>query len=566
MAYGNAALVSPGANGGKREIAHIAHCLASGERDAIETMECPFKKSSGAAQPTDAPPSGIDKRWANEERLRSVVDNVIDGIVTIDERGIVLSFNRAAEKLFGYAADEVLGRNVNMLMPEPFRSQHDNYVRHYVETGERRIIGIGREVVGQRRDGTTFPMDLAVSEFHVEGVRYFTGIVRDITERKVLEEELRQRARELALSDRRKDEFLAMLAHELRNPLAPIMNALQILRMRKSDDSMVEEMRKIMERQTRQMGRLVDDLLDISRITRGKIQLKPERLDLLSVVQIAIETTRPHIEARRHKLTVCLPSRPVWLQGDAARLEQVLANLLNNAAKYTEPGKQIWLSVAVNDGQVALHVKDNGIGIEPEMLPQIFDLFAQADKSLDRSQGGLGIGLTLVHRLVEMHGGTVEARSEGLGKGSEFIVRLPTLPEPAGGARGETARVIETVGRNLNILVVDDNVDEAQSLSLVLKMYGHQVKTAYNGPAALDAARMYQPDVVLLDIGLPEMDGYEVARRLPEAVQERPLLIAVTGYGQEENRRRAIEAGFDQYLIKPVDLDRLHQLLMRSAA
>jgi CheY-like chemotaxis protein len=328
---------------------------------------------------------------------------------------------------------------------------------------------------------------------------------------------------------------------------------------------MLDHVREVMERQTRQMGRLVDDLLDISRITRGKISLKKERLDLLRIVQTALETSRPHLDARRHKLLLCLPMHPVWLDADATRLEQVLANLLNNAAKYSEPVGEIWLSVTMEDQQAVLRVRDHGIGIAPEVLPRIFDLFAQADRSLDRSQGGLGIGLTLVRRLVEMHGGTVEAASDGLGLGSEFTVRLPLAPE-TGDERPERAPEAESGrGHNLNILVVDDNVDEATSLSLVLRMHGYATKTVYNGPAALEAARIYQPDVVLLDIGLPGMDGYEVARQLPEAVRTRPLLIAVTGYSQDENRRRAAEVGFDRYLLKPVDLQQLHQLLAEAA-
>ena len=523
---------------------------------------CPFHPPAQTGPPENH--SGYS--LINEERLSSVVNNIVDGIITIDEAGIVQTFNPAAEKIFGYQAAEVIGRNVNMLMPEPYHNEHDEYLGHYIRTGERRIIGIGREVFGQRKGGGVFPMDLAVSEFHMEGRRYFTGIIRDITERKRMEEELRRRAEELAEADQRKDEFLAMLAHELRNPLAPIMNALQVLRLRATGDPLIDGMRKIMERQTRQMGRLVDDLLDISRITSGKIALKRERLDLLRVVQIAVETSRPHLEARRHKLLLCLPGRPVWLHADAARLEQVLANLLNNAAKYTEPENQIWLSVALKDGHVELRVKDNGIGIAPEVLPRVFELFAQADHSLDRSQGGLGIGLTLVRRLVEMHDGTVEAVSEGLGKGSEFVVRLPVAPEETAPAEGARIETLAARGRsNLSILVVDDNVDEAQSLSLVLRMYGYRTKMAYNGPAALEAAQLYQPDVVLLDIGLPGMDGYEVARHLPEIVSTRPVLIAVTGYGQEENRRRAFDAGFDRYLIKPVDLDILHKILLEAA-
>jgi CheY-like chemotaxis protein len=274
---------------------------------------------------------------------------------------------------------------------------------------------------------------------------------------------------------------------------------------------------------------------------------------------------RPHLEAGRHELRLSVPPHAVWFDGDAARLEQVVVNLLHNAAKFTERAGEIRLTAGVEDHQFVLRVSDAGIGIAPEMLPRIFDLFEQADRSLDRSQGGLGIGLTLVRRLVGMHGGTVGAKSEGIGKGSEFTVRLPLPAEPARPVpETPPPRGVEAGRRSLNVLVVDDNVDQAESLSLVLRMYGHDTKMAHTGPAALDAARLYRPDVVLLDIGLPGMDGCEVARRLPATLTARPLLIAVTGYGQDEKRRCAAEAGFDEYLIKPVDIGQLQQMLHRA--
>jgi PAS domain S-box-containing protein len=394
------------------------------------------------------------------------------------------------------------------------------------------------------------------------------GINMDVTRRREAEESLRQRTEELQEADRRKDEFLAMLAHELRNPLAPLHNTLELLALQGDDPAAVAVAREVMERQVRQMVRLVDDLLDVSRITRGKIALRKAPVDLAAVVATAVDTSRPLIEARRHTLTISLPERPVRIEADAARLAQVLANLLNNAAKYTEVGGRIDLTAERADGEIVLRVGDNGTGISPEMLPRIFDLFTQAESGLDRAQGGLGIGLTLARRLVEMHGGTVEAASDGPGRGSDFVVRLPVLTEPAaeaaaGPAKSFTGRPAADGSRR--VLVVDDNVDSAESLALLLELYGHDVRLAHDGLTALEEVWASAPDVVLLDIGLPKMDGYAVARRLREEPSLAHVrLIAMTGYGQEEDRLRAREAGFDHHLVKPVDLDSLRELLAGS--
>jgi signal transduction histidine kinase len=375
---------------------------------------------------------------------------------------------------------------------------------------------------------------------------------------------------ELAEADRRKDEFLAMLAHELRNPLAPIQNALALMKMYECPPE-IEAAREIVERQSRQMARLVDDLLDVSRISRGKIQLRQEPVRLGCVVERAVESTQPILTALNHRLTLSLPSEPVWLFADPTRLEQVLANLLNNAAKYTEPGGQIHLSAEVArgegdpPGEVIVRVRDTGIGIEPDKLELIFGLFTQVGRSLNSSsQWGLGIGLALVRTLVEMHGGKVTAFSEGLGKGSEFVVRLPLLREQKKERQAEMPRASGVNGRPLRILVVDDNQDAAESLALLLGLQGHKVRTAVDGPAALEIARNFHPNVILLDIGLPKMDGYQVARRLREDERMRDVfLAAMTGYGQDEDRRRTRDAGFDCHLVKPVDPETLEDLLAR---
>jgi PAS domain S-box-containing protein len=488
-------------------------------------------------------------------KMRSVLDNVIDGIITIDERGTIESYNPAAVKLFGYEASEVIGQNVRMLMPEPYRGEHDTYLANYLRTGQAKIIGIGREVVGRRKDGTTFPMELAVGEFHLGEGRHFTGIVRDITDRKRSERELRQRAEQLAEADRRKNEFLAMLGHELRNPLAPVRNALQLLKMPGLSEEEAREEREMIERQIDHLVRLVDDLLDVSRFMRGKIELDKRVVDLAGVVARAVETAQPVLDAHGHRLTVSLPSDPIRLEADPIRLSQVLGNLLNNAAKYTERSGRIWLTAGREGGEVVVRVRDSGMGISPELLPHVFDLFVQAERTLARSQGGLGIGLTLVRRLVELHDGRVTASSAGPGLGSEFTVRLPALSEsPRVGEGRPDGPGLAAPGSSRKVLVVDDNVDAAQSLAKLLKRWGHEVHTTYDGLSALEASRTYRPEVVLLDIGMPGIDGYEVARRLRAQPEFRATaLAAITGYGQEDDRRRSREAGFDHHFTKPVD-------------
>ncbi|MBI3411963.1 MAG: PAS domain S-box protein [Planctomycetes bacterium] len=500
----------------------------------------------------------IENLAASEEQMRSVVDHVIDGIITIDERGKVESFNAAAERLFGYRASEIIGHNVNRLMPEPYHGEHDGYLANYLRTGEAKIIGIGREVVGRRKDGSTFPMDLAVSAFHLEGRRFFTGIVRDITDRKRAEESLRE-------ADRRKDEFLAMLAHELRNPLAPIRNAVQVQYLKGAADPELQWTRDVIERQVQQLTRLVDDLMDVSRISRGKINLQLEAVDLAAVVERACETSRSFIDDRKHELEVALPSEPVRVEGDTARLAQVISNLLNNAAKYTEVGGRIRLIVEPSDGEALIRVHDTGMGIAPEMLPKLFDMFTQAQGSENRAEGGLGIGLNLVQRLVELHGGSVQAFSEGPGRGSEFRVRLPLWQQTLAPIVSERKAETPHTAPARRVLIVDDNADAAESLAVLLRILGHHVRVACDGPAALNEVRSQSPDVVLLDIGLPRMNGLEVARRMREDLGlTDAMLVALTGFGQEDDRRRSQEAGFNAHLIKPVNLEALRALLART--
>ena len=384
-------------------------------------------------------------------------------------------------------------------------------------------------------------------------VRWF-GSNTDVTEQHRIEEALRE-------TDRRKDQFLATLAHELRNPLSPIRNSVELLRMLELQNPKIQWNLDVIDRQIQQMTRLIDDLLDVSRISRGKVVLRKEHVDLATVISRAAETVQPLIEERRHRLTISIANQPLFLEVDPVRIEQVVTNLLTNAAKYTEPEGKISLTARKETGGVSVRVRDTGIGMSSDFAPHAFEMFAQAESGKDRTQGGLGIGLALVRTLVEMHGGTVSAYSAGLGQGSEFTVQLPDsgelYPEEEGTAREPRKGV-----RARRILVVDDHKDSAQSLAIFLRLMGNDVHTSYDGPSALEAAAVYLPEVVLLDISLPGMTGYEVARSLRSLPGlEKAVLVAVTGWGQEEDRRRCKEAGFDQHVIKPVDFNFLSKLL-----
>ena len=377
--------------------------------------------------------------------------------------------------------------------------------------------------------------------------------------------ELTNARRDAEAANRAKDEFLAMLGHELRNPLAPILTALQLMRLR--NESGAQRERTIIERQVNHMVSLVDDLLDVSRITRGKVQLRRERIDLADIVAKAIEMTSPAIESRRHTLTVDVPRGSI-VDGDAARLAQVTANLLTNAAKYTDPGGQIAVSGSSKDSQAVLTVIDTGRGIAPDMLPRIFDLFAQERQEIDRSDGGLGLGLAIVKSLMRAHGGTVDAHSEGKNRGARFSIRMPLAaraPEAPGIESPVAPAQVSPAVAGLRILVVDDNADAARLLSDSLQALGHCADVAFDGPSALETAPAFHPDVVLLDLGLPVMDGFEVAQRFRALPEWRGLeIVAITGYGQDIDRRRTRESGFDKHMVKPVRLDALEAWLRRS--
>jgi PAS domain S-box-containing protein len=498
----------------------------------------------------------------SEQHHRAFTDAVQDfAIVLLDDSGHVIRWNQGAERLIGYHPDEVLGQPLALFFT-PADCAAGKPERELQTAKAKGSASDDNWIV--RKDGTRFWGTGYTSVWKDEtgSIRGFVKIFRDLTDRKRLEDALRLHAQELAEANRRKDEFLAMLGHELRNPLAPIRNAVQVLRLRAADAQALAWAQEVVERQVHHMTRLVDDLLDVSRITRGKITLHREPLDLARVVRAAAEDYRVALAEAALTLTVDLPDRPVMVVGDATRLAQVLGNLLHNARKFTDPGGQIRVHLAVDrDRQrVTVMVQDTGIGIEPAMLPRVFDTFAQAEQSLARSRGGLGLGLALVKGLVELHGGEVAATSEGSGRGAAFCFALPLTQIPA--PLPTAPAVPAPVGKRLRVLVADDNRDAADSLRMLLESVGHEVRVAYTGPAAVEAARQFRPEVVVGDIGLPVLDGYAVARALrQEPAAAEAHLIALSGYASEGHQSQAHEAGFDLHLTKPVDPEQLLRVL-----
>ena len=487
-----------------------------------------------------------------DRRLAAIVESSDDIIVSKDLDGVITSWNAGAERTLGYPASEVIGRHVSMLMP-PEAAEDTEKILGMIRRGERVDH---YETRRRRKDGTVIDVSLTVSPVR-DGAGRIVGaskIGRDITREKLAEAQRLE-------ADRRKDEFLAMLAHELRNPLAAINNASQLLG-RLETEQELEWAREVVQRQVKHLARLIDDLLDVSRITRGKIALRREPLDLSPVVSRAVEAIRPLLEERGHELSVSLLNGGLRLEADPLRLEQILVNLLTNAAKYTDAGGRIALAARNEDDEVVITVRDTGMGIAAELLPRVFDPFTQGDRSVARSEGGLGIGLTLVRQLAEMHGGRAAAASEGPGRGSEFTVRLPALGGPVSRVVGPPGELPRVARQGARVLVVDDNIDQAAGLSRFLKLLGHDVRVAHAGQGAVELALAHRPEVVLLDIGLPDMDGYEVVGRLrSEECCKGSLIIAVTGYGQPEDLRRSREAGFDHHLVKPLDHDALLTLL-----
>jgi PAS domain S-box-containing protein len=494
----------------------------------------------------------------SEIRYRRLFESAQDGILILNAQTLkTVDANPYMTDLLGYSRDEFLGKELWQIGLFSDKRASQLAYRELQRDGFIRYDHLPL----QNRNGRQVDVEFVSNVYAENDHQVIQCNIRDISERCRLQQQMQEQAAELAEMDHRKDEFLAMLSHELRNPLAPILNAVQLLQTQKAGNPAQQKAQAIIERQVAQLRYLVDDLLDVSRAITGRIQLIREQVAVSDVVGRALETVCPLIDQRKHELAVSLPSDAIWLHADAARLEQVVTNLLTNAVKYTAEGGQIGLSVQQVGAQVELRVRDTGPGITPILLPHVFELFTQGERSSDRTQGGLGIGLALAKRLVEMHEGSISVTS-ALGQGSEFVVSLPVLlsPPPPPSTDEETA---EASGPPLRVLVIDDNVDAASALELLLLELGHLVRVAYTGPTGLAAALDCRPHVVLLDIGLPELDGWEVAKRIRQhPILRGAVLVAVTGYGQNTDRQRARKVGFDHYFVKPVDLKKLRQILV----
>jgi PAS domain S-box-containing protein len=505
----------------------------------------------------------------SEVRYRRLFQMAKDGILILDAgTGKVIDANPFMTALLGYSHTEFLGKELWEIGLFRDINESQAVYRELQENGYVRYENLPLESTSGHKVEVEFVSNVYGENSH----QVVQCNIRDITERSRLQRLTQEQAAALADLDRRKDEFLAMLSHELRNPLAPILNAALLLRLHSNrnrlhgiENPILQQSANIIERQVGQLTRIVDELLEVSRITTGRIQLRQESIAVGVVAENAVATVRSLIDQRKHELMVSLPAQVIWVHADAARLEQVVVNLLTNAAKYTDPGGHVWLTVQQEGENAVLRVRDTGVGIAPEILPRIFDLFTQADRSLDRSQGGLGIGLALVQRLVEMHGGTV-AVSSALGQGSEFVVRLPVVPPPRPRASSPTAETAQPIATSLRVLVVDDNVDTVTTLALLAKESGYDVRTAYDGSTVLEAALDYRPDVVLLDIGLPGLNGYEVVKQLrQQPALQSAVLVAMTGYGGASDLQRSFAAGFDHHLVKPGDFGKVLQILATVA-
>ena len=479
-----------------------------------------------------------------EERFRLLVDGVLDyAIFMLDPDGVVTSWNAGAQRIKGYARDEIIGKHFSCFYPDEDIGAGRPWEALATARHEGRVEDEGWRL---KKGGERFWGRMIITPLHDAAghLRGYAKVTQDLTERRQMQS-LQDAARQV-------NEFIATLAHELRNPLAPIRTAVEVMAKVPAADPAQQAMRETIDRQSAQLARIVDDMLDIARVTRGAMSLELADLDLAEVVRRAAETAAPAIEAGRHRLEVEFPSEPLVVQGDLCRLTQLLANLLNNAARYTPQAGRIVVRARQQDGWAVIEVSDNGRGIEPGMLERIFHMFVQGRSALEKIGGGLGVGLALARRIAEAHGGTLEAHSEGENKGARFTLRLPLLKATA--QRIDAARRAARPMVAKRILVVDDNVDAATTLQLLLKSLGHEVLAVFDGHRALSTALAFRPDVVLLDIGMPGLDGYEVARRLRESKRGEPLrIIAVTGWGLEADRARSREAGFDVHLVKPVD-------------
>jgi PAS domain S-box-containing protein len=508
-----------------------------------------------------------DALHEQKELLRATLASIGDGVIVTDATGRVTFLNKVAQTLTGWKAGDAVGKplqTVFNIVNEETRKQVENLAMRALREGQ--IMGLANHTLLISKDGTEWPIDDSAAPI-TDSKREVCGAIlvfREIKDRKRQEKELLAQKSTLEESDRRKTESLATLAHELRNPLAPLNNALQLWPHAENNREQMEQLRGTMDRQVRQLIRLIDDLMDVSRISQGKIQLRKQTISIDTLLQGALESIKPLIESLGHHVTLATADVALCVNGDVARLTQVFGNLLHNAAKYSGRSGTIWISALRRGQEAVVSIRDNGPGIPKHMLSEIFEMFRQVDATLDRSHGGLGIGLTLVKRIVEAHGGTVEARSEGPGAGTEFIVTLPAISATVPGESSHGRRRIQQMA-NLprhRILVVDDVEASATTMAMLLRAIGQEAEIRYDGMAALDWLTTDRADVVFLDISMPGMDGYEVARRIRAQPRLNNLvLVALTGYGQDEDRRKAFEAGFNHHLVKPVSIDALEHLL-----
>lgn len=517
---------------------------------------------------------------AHQKRLLPTISETLDrapcGLFTTTKDGTIVRANETFCRWIGYREAELVGlRRIQDLLTVGGRLLFEAHVAPLLQF-RNSVAEVKVDIVS--RVGPVVPILFNVSRTQFDGEDIDEFAVLVVAERHQYELELlgARRNAEQALEarseaenalrevNRRKDEFLATLAHELRNPLAPMRNVLEMLSLKELVDPQIIWGREVFERQVRHMTRLVDDLLEMSRITQGKLELRRENIDLVSVLTGAVENSRPLVLAASHELTIAIPGEPVMLDADPTRLSQMIQNLLDNAAKFTPPGGKIWLSANREGADVAIRIRDSGIGIPQGSLETVFEMFSQLENAIDRTQGGLGIGLALVRALARLHGGSVAARSDGIGKGSEFVIRLPVSEEERVVA-SRPRRLPPASGKGRSVLIVDDNEDAAISLSMVLEMEGHRVHVAFDGTSGFEAARDHRPEVIILDIGLPDTNGYEVARRIRKEPWGMHVdLIALTGWGQEKDRQDAQAAGFDHHFTKPADLERLARLLNKE--
>jgi PAS domain S-box-containing protein len=517
-----------------------------------------------------------DQLAAERERLRVTLASIGDAVLTTDAEARISFANPVAESLTGWSQQEMAGHSLESvfrIVNEQTRQMAANPALRSLREGV--IVGLANHTVLIRKDGSELPIDDSAAPILDErgSIIGCVLVFRDITQRRQEERRLAdseaqayQMMIELKEGDRRKDEFLALLAHELRGPLAPLRNGLELLKRSDGNQLLLRQVRESMQRQLDQLVRLVNDLIDVNRIARNMIDLRSESVDLAEVIRQAVETFRPLCESRRHEVSVRLPAAPMYIEADSARLAQVFGNILHNACKFTERGGRVEVSATLEDDEAVVQFKDTGVGIPSSELSRIFEMFTQVDRSLERTNSGLGIGLSLVKRLVEMHGGSVEAFSDGPGRGSAFVVRLPVAVAGSRAAPIKQSAPEPELPRR-RILIVDDNTDSASSLAMLLQVSGQETYTAHDGAEALKAAERVRPDVVLLDVGLPKLNGYEVCRQLRQQDwAKRIVIVAVTGWGQDEDRERSKEAGFDAHMIKPPDYAALMELIAARPA